>query len=165
VFLQLPFRAWYYFRMGWSTYFAFVLAAINTLTVTYYLAIEKAPFLQEIFSSFLIYILFAVSIGIPLLIGIGYIHYKKSPSFTSESDITVESYPYYYKLTPGFDREVVFPLYMMMTKMMKTISSGEKFTDDELKEIDVLQDKIDLLLKGGMVGNFRRNDSNIDRKK
>ena len=165
MFLQLPFRAWYYFRMGWSTYFAFVLAAINTLTVTYYLAIEKAPFLQEIFSSFLIYILFAVSIGIPLLIGIGYIHYKKSPSFTSESDITVESYPYYYKLTPGFDREVVFPLYMMMTKMMKTISSGEKFTDDELKEIDVLQDKIDLLLKGGMVGNFRRNDSNIDRKK
>jgi|TARA_B110000438_G_scaffold289808_1_gene324786 hypothetical protein len=151
--------------MGWSTYFAFVLAAVNTLTVTYYLAIEKAPFLQEIFSSFLIYILFAVSIGIPLLIGIGYIHYKKSPSFTSESDITVESYPYYYKLTPGFDREVVFPLYMMMTKMMKTISSGEKFTDDELKEIDVLQDKIDLLLKGGMVGNFRRNDSNIDRKK
>ena len=165
MFLQLPFRAWYYFRMGWSTYFAFVLAAVNTLTVTYYLAIEKAPFLQEIFSSFLIYILFAVSIGIPLLIGIGYIHYKKSPSFTSESDITVESYPYYYKLTPGFDREVVFPLYMMMTKMMKTISSGEKFTDDELKEIDVLQDKIDLLLKGGMVGNFRRNDSNIDRKK
>ena len=165
MFLQLPFRAWYYFRMGWSTYFAFVLAAINTLTVTYYLAIEKAPFLQEIFSSFLIYILFAVSIGIPLLIGIGYIHYKKSPSFTSESDITVESYPYYYKLTPGFDREVVFPLYMMMTKMMKTISSGGKFTDDELKEIDVLQDKIDLLLKGGMVGNFRRNDSDIDRNK
>ena len=151
--------------MGWSTYFAFVLAAVNTLTVTYYLAIEKAPFLQEIFPSFLIYILFTVSIGIPLLIGIGYIHYKKSPSFTSEADITVESYPYYYKLTPGFDREVVFPLYMMMTKMMKTISSGGKFTDDELKEIDVLQDKIDLLLKGGMVGNFRRNDSNIDRKK
>jgi len=151
--------------MGWSTYFAFVLAAVNTLTVTYYLAIEKAPFLQEIFPSFLIYILFTVSIGIPLLIGIGYLHYKKSPSFTSESDITVESYPYYYKLTPGFDREVVFPLYMMMTKMMKTISSGEKFTDDELKEIDVLQDKIDLLLKGGMVGNFRRNDSNIDRNK
>jgi len=25
------FRGWFYFRMGWSTYFAFIFAAINTL--------------------------------------------------------------------------------------------------------------------------------------
>ena len=99
---------------------------------------------------------FTVSLGIPLLIFIGYLHYKKSPSYTSEADISVESYPYYYKLTPGFDREVVFPLYFMMTKMMKKISSGEKFSDTELKEIDDLQEKINLLLQGGMVGNFRK---------
>ena len=30
------FRAWFYFRNGWSLYFAFIFAAINTLTVTYY---------------------------------------------------------------------------------------------------------------------------------
>lgn len=153
---NLPFRGWFYFRQGWGTYFAFILAAVNTLTVTYYLAIEKAPILQEIFPSFIFYIIFTVSIGIPLLISVGYIHYKKTPSYTSEADITVESYPYYYKLTPGFDREVVFPLWMMMTKMMKTMSSGEKFTDDELKEIDELQKKLDVLLKGGMVGKFRQ---------
>ena len=41
------FRGWYYFRQGWSLYFAFILAAINTLTVTYYLAIENLPFLKE----------------------------------------------------------------------------------------------------------------------
>ena len=40
---NLAFRAWFYFRQGWSTYFAFIFAAINTLTVTYYLAIEKIP--------------------------------------------------------------------------------------------------------------------------
>ena len=28
----LPFRSWFYFRMGWSTYFVFALGAINTLT-------------------------------------------------------------------------------------------------------------------------------------
>lgn len=165
MFRQLPFRAWFYFRQGWGTYFAFVLAAVNTLTVTYYLAIDKAPILQEIFPSFIFYILFTVSVGIPLLIGIGYLHYKKSPSFTSEADVTVESYPYYYKLTPGFDREVVFPLYMMMTKMMIKMGNGEKFSNDELKEINDLQKKLDLLLKGGMVGNFRRNDSDIDIEK
>lgn len=153
---KLPFRAWFFFRTGWSTYFAFILAAINTLTVTYYLAIEQAPFLKELFPSFIFYMIFSASVGIPLLIAIGYIHYKKSPSYTSESDITVESYPYYYKLTPGFDKQVVFPLYMILTKMMKKMSSDEKFTDDELKEIDDLQKKIDLLIKGGMVDHFRK---------
>ena len=152
---RLGFRAWFYFRQGWGTYFAFVLAAINTLTVTYYLAIEKAPALKELFPSFVFYMIFTVVLGIPILIIIGYLHFKKSPSFTSEADIAVESNPYYYKLTPGFDKQVVFPLYMMMTKMMKKISTGEKFTDDELKEIDDLQTKIDLLLKGEMVTGFR----------
>ena len=151
----LAFRAWFYFRMGWGTYFAFILAAVNTLTVTYYLAIDKAPVLQEIFPSFVFYIIFTASIGIPVLILIGYIHFKRSPSFTTEADIAVEANPYYYKLTPGFDKQVIFPLYMMMTKMMKKMSNGEKFTDDELKEIDELQKKIDLLIKGEMVKGFR----------
>ena len=38
---NIGFRFWFYFRSGWSTYFAFLLAALNTLTVTYYLAIEN----------------------------------------------------------------------------------------------------------------------------
>ena len=61
------FRAWFYFRQGWSTYFAFIFAAINTLTVTYYLAIENYPFLKTIFPSFEQYILIVVLVGIPLL--------------------------------------------------------------------------------------------------
>ena len=50
------FRGWYYFRMGWSTYFAFIFAAVNTLTVTYYLAIEKVPTLMSIFPTFIQYV-------------------------------------------------------------------------------------------------------------
>ena len=46
---NIGFRAWFYFRQGWATYFAFIFAAINTLTVTYYLAIENYPFLNNIF--------------------------------------------------------------------------------------------------------------------
>ena len=67
----------------------------------------------------------------------------------------MEANPYYYKLTPGFDKQVVFPLYMMMTKMMKKMLTEEKFTDEELKEIDELQKKIDLLINGDMVKGFR----------
>ena len=91
---NLVFRCWYYFRMGWSTYFAFILAAINTLTVTYFLAIDNYPSLKTIFPSFEIYITIIVSIGIPLLIAIGYAHFKKSQAFKSEVDILVLSVAY-----------------------------------------------------------------------
>ena len=46
---NIGFRGWYYFRQGWSVYFAFIFAAINTLTVTYFLAIENYPVLKEVF--------------------------------------------------------------------------------------------------------------------
>ena len=87
------FRSWYYFIMGWSTYFAFIFAAINTLTVTYYLAIEKIPALVSIFPSFIQYVLIITGIGIPILILIGYAHFKRTKAFQSEVEILIESNP------------------------------------------------------------------------
>ena len=72
------YRVWYYFRNGWSIYFAFIFGAINTLVITYYLAIEKVPVLDSIFPSFGYYFLTAVMIGVPILTLIGWIHWKKS---------------------------------------------------------------------------------------
>ena len=91
---SVPFRAWYYFRMGWSTYFAFIFASVNTLTVTYFLAIENYPVLQQAFPSFVHYIVVIILVGVPLLVAIGYIHFKKSPSFRAEASVTYESNPW-----------------------------------------------------------------------
>jgi len=52
------------------------------------------------------------------------------------------------------DRKIMDKIKLI--KMMKKMSNGEKFTDDELKEIDELQKKIDLLIKGEMVKGFRK---------
>ena len=49
---RIGFRGWFYFRTGWSTYFVFILAAINTLTVTYFLAIDNYPVLKAVFPTF-----------------------------------------------------------------------------------------------------------------
>ena len=91
---NVGFRSWYYFRMGWTTYFAFIFAAINTLTVTYYLAIERIPALVTIFPNFFQYILIISTIGIPILVIVGYIHYKRTVAFKSEVDVIMESNPY-----------------------------------------------------------------------
>ena len=87
-------RMWFYFRTGWGTYFAFIFSAINTLVVTYYLAIEEIPFLLEIFPSFGHYVTIIGLIGIPLLASVGYIHFKRLPAYASEVDISVEQNPY-----------------------------------------------------------------------
>ena len=151
---NLSFRAWFYFRQGWSTYFAFILAALNTMVVTYYLAIEKAPTLKYIFPSFITYIAVWMMIGIPLLIVIGYIHYKKSAAYASEADIGTESNPYVYKLQPGHATLVVFPMYLLMTILLVKLSKNEKLTNDELFQIEEIQKNLKILIDGGSIGKI-----------
>lgn len=149
---KLGFRAWYYFRIGWGTYFAFVLAAINTMVTTYYLAIKDIPFLKTIFPSFAHYVVILSVIGIPILVLAGYLHYKKVAAFSAEADIVAESHPYSYKLPPGYNREALFPLYLMMTNVLVKLSKNEKLTTKELDEITELQKKMETLIEGGYVG-------------
>ena len=95
---NLAFRSWYYFRNGWSTYFAFIFAAINTLTVTYFLAIERYPFLHDIFPTFLHYVVILCLTGIPILILVGYAHFKRTSAYRSEADIGMEVNPYFRRI-------------------------------------------------------------------
>ena len=128
------FRSWYYFRMGWGTYFAFIFAAINTLVVTYYLAIERVPALLTIFPNFLYYVLIISSIGVPLLIIVGYIHYKRTLAFKSEIDIVVESNPY--------QRRNIVNIHLILESIMQTnqlllkLSKNEKLSETEIGEIN-----------------------------
>tara|TARA_Y100000817_G_C16762848_1_gene502451 strand:+ start:63 stop:557 length:495 start_codon:yes stop_codon:yes gene_type:complete len=133
------FRAWFYFRQGWSTYFAFIFAAVNTLTVTYYLAIDNYPFLKSVFPSFEQYILIVVIIGIPLLVGVGYAHYKKTPSFRAEADVFVESNPYQARLL--VNTQLSLELNMKLTDMLLRLSSKKEISEAEIEEMRKLQSK------------------------
>src|SRR3989304_3403889 len=147
-----PFRYWFYLRTGYQLYFSFVFAAVNTLVVTYFLAIEKAPFLKEVFPTFVFYAVFSIILGIPILIFTGLVHFKKAPAFKSEQDIAYESNPYVYKLPPGYWLEVIMPFYLMSSKIMLKLSKNENLTEDEINEINELQKKMEYLNKGGYVG-------------
>jgi len=141
--------------MGWATYFGFILAAINTFTVTYYLAIEKAPFLKELFPSFISYMIIVGALAVPILILIGWIHYQRTAAYASEAEITIESNPYYYKVPPGWQREVIFPLYLEMIQFIIRTSKNEKLAEDDLSKITELQKKVEVLMKGGQIGSPR----------
>jgi len=133
------FRAWFYFRQGWSTYFAFIFAAVNTLTVTYYLAIENYPFLKSIFPSFEQYILIVVLVGIPLLVLVGYAHYKKTPSYRAEADVWVESNPYQARVL--VNTQFSLALNMKLTDILLKLSSKQEITEKEISEIKELQQR------------------------
>lgn len=137
---NIGFRFWFYFRSGWSSYFAFILAALNTLTVTYYLAIEKYPVLQTIFPNFLQYVLIVISIGIPLLVLVGYSHWKRTPAYRSEADIWMESNPYQARML--VNSEMILKLNFKLTMMILKQSKNESISDDELNEISDLQKQL-----------------------
>ena len=137
---NLGFRGWFYFRTGWSTYFAFIVAAINTLTVTFFLAIDKYPSLSVIFPTFFHYIVIVVGIGMPILVLVGYVHFKRSKSYRAEADIGVESNPHFRRILQN--TEILLPAYLKLTEIIVKLSENKKLTDEELKEVSKLQNQL-----------------------
>ncbi len=152
-----PFRYWYYLRQGYQLYFAFIFTGINTMVITYFLAIERAPFLKQVFPSFLEYAVVMISIGIPVLVLAGFIHFKKIPAFKSEQEVTVESNPYIYKLPPGHARVVGMPWTLMLSDLMLKLFTNEKITDEEIKKIKEIQKNMKKLIEGEYVGIKKDN--------
>jgi hypothetical protein len=134
------FRAWYYFRMGWSTYFAFIFAAINTLTVTYFLAIENYPQLLEIFPTFLQYVIIISGMGIPILVGAGYFHYKKTSAFKAEADINIEANPHWRRMLTNTD--LLLSSYINLIELIPKITNQEKLSEDELEQLRTLKESL-----------------------
>ena len=134
---NLGFRGWFYFRQGWSVYFAFIFAAVNTLTVTYFLAINNYPFLKDVFPSFIHYVAILVLIGIPLLVLIGYAHYKRTPSYKAEADIHIEANPHLRRILTN--SEFVLSMSLQLSELSMKLMNNEKLTSDEMNNLKQLQ--------------------------
>jgi len=150
-------RIWYYFRLGYSTYLTFLLGYVSTLITVYYLAIKNIPDLLTVFPRFVPFAVLATVVGVPFSVIIGWLHLKRSAAFTSEVDISVEANPYYYKLPPGFTLEVYGPLYFELLVMLKKSLNANGLLDENDKaRIAALEQKLQTLNEGGMVGKPRR---------
>ena len=134
------FRGWFYFRMGWSTYFAFIFAAINTLTVTFYLAIEKYPSLEFIFPTFFHYVIIICSIGVPALITIGYVHFKRTAARRAEMDVSYETNPYVARTL--VNTQILVSLNMKLTEIILKLSTEEKLSKEEIVNVRKLQEDL-----------------------
>lgn len=138
------FRGWYYFRNGWSLYFAFIFSAVNTLVVTYYLAIERIPFLMAIFPSFLHYSTIVVICGVPILIAVGYVHWKRSGARKAEIDINYEVDPY--RARTLVNSELILKINLNLIQLTTKLVSNEKLSADEIKKIKTLQTELETFI-------------------
>ena len=134
---NLGFRGWFYFRQGWSVYFAFIFAAVNTLTVTYFLAIDNYPVLKEIFPSFIHYIVVVMLVGIPLLALVGYAHYKRTASFKAEADIHIEANPHMRRIL--INTEIMLSMSLQLSELSMRLMNNEKLTGNEMDRLKQLQ--------------------------
>ena len=107
---RLLFRSWYYFRIGYGTYLTFLLGFATTIVTVYYLAINNIPALKSVFTSFWLFMILSVAVGVPLSVLGGWLHFKRSQAYSSEVDIAVEANPYYFKIIPGKEKELQVPL-------------------------------------------------------
>ena len=155
-------RGWWYFRQGWSNYFTFLMAAVNTLTITYFLAIERYPTLVAIFPNFIQYVLIVATIGIPLLVLVGYAHWKKTSARRAEVDIFYEVNPYVIRQL--VNTEMVVQMNLTLNQHILKLSQGQKLSDEEINDLSQLQEKLSEFIK---TRKFRSKDdmkffSNID---
>ncbi len=101
-----------------------------------------------------------LSIGIPLLVLVGFVHFKRSRSFKSEVDILVESNPYQKRNT--VNSELNLRLNLKIVSMMLKVSRKENLSEAEIQEITKIYDEIISLSKDR---NFKNNlDLNFLKK-
>ena len=155
----IAFRSWFYFRQGWSVYFAFIFAAINTLVVTYFLAIDSYPILKEIFPTFIVYVAIVVTIGIPLLVTVGYVHYKRSPSFRAEAVINFESNPFTRRVL--VNSELTLKLNTKLMELILKISQGEKVSNEDILAASKIKEELEKLSNERESEKFGDNDIDL----
>ena len=157
---NLGFRSWFYFRMGWSTYFAFIFAAVNTLTVTYFLAIENYPVLKEVFPTFIIYIIIIAGLGIPILTLVGYIHFKRTPSYRTEATIQYETNPFARRIF--VNSELTLQINQKLIDLILRIYKNEKISGDDISRIYEIQEKLNKFTEERTLSN--KKDLNFMNK-
>lgn len=150
------FRTIYYFRMGYVTYLALLLGAVNVMTSTYFLAIDEIPFIKEIFPTFELYVITVVVVTVPAVTATGYIHFKRIGAHSAAESVVTQNYIFNYRMQPGFTIEAFGPAYKAILNAVLKRASSEKLTEEEIKEIDEVMKNLRHLIDGGAVGKYAK---------
>ncbi|GEM_PF-5654340 len=151
---SVVFRILYYMRIGFATYFAFVLSAITAITTSYFLVVLNVPFLYQLFPNFTSFALVSVGTGAPVIAYVGYAHFRKWKAYESQMDIDVENNPWNKKAVAGKETEVYIPAGLVMIRSQrKLLENFGLLSEEERAVFDEIERKYEKLAKGEPIGS------------
>jgi hypothetical protein len=149
-FERILFRSWFYLRVGYGTYIAFLIGFVSNIIVIYKLAIADTP-LVSVFPHLTEFAAIAVVIASPISVVIGLFHMRRTAAFAADASVSTEANPYVYKIVPGKEREVTVPLSILTARVLLKLAE-DKLTADEKSELEAVLAKADRLMLGQSVG-------------
>jgi len=166
--VELVFRSWYYFRLGYGTYLSFLVGFLGNIVAIYYLAVQNLPFLSLIFQRFYEFIIISIALIVPIGVLIGWFHMKRTLAYPTEAAIGVEANPYNYMIMPGKEKELFIPISLLSLRALQKILEKENMlSPQEKSEFKDLTDKIERLLRGEIIGvpRQRRLLATLEKRK
>ena len=115
--------------------------------------------LKEVFPTFIVYVTIVVTIGIPILVGVGYMHFKRSPSFRAEAVINFESNPFTRRVL--VNSELTLKLNTQLMELILKISQGEKVSKEDILAASKIQDELEALAKERKSEKFGERDIDL----
>ncbi len=158
---RLIFRAWFYFRAGYSLYVSFPLGFISTVIVVYSLGIKPVigsggsvgDLFQLLFPHLSYFIVIGAAVLVPICIYGGLFHYKKTGAYAADASVATEQNPYAFKAVPGKEDEVFIPLWMFTAKALaKMLDQQNNISPEEKKQFEQAIEKAERLMTGEAVG-------------
>jgi len=142
-------KLWFYYRHGSAYYVTQLIQMVNTIILVYFVAGDKIFLIRDVFPHIAYFVIAAVGIGGPLVILIGYLHYKKA--YKSESDILVRNNP--------FNTNIMLPTMLALVKHLKEKS----YTKEDQEELANLESYIQHISRGGKLDQNWHSDPSKKR--
>src|SRR5713101_1009161 len=149
-FERMLFRSWFYLRIGYGTYIAFLIGFLSNIIVIYKLAIANTS-LVSLFPHLTEFTAITILVASPISVIIGLFHMRRTAAYAADASVSTEANPYVYKITPGKEREVFVPLSVMTARVLLKLA-GDKLTAEEKQELEAVLAKADKLLLGQSIG-------------
>ncbi|NIN03675.1 MAG: hypothetical protein GTO44_09975 [Hydrotalea flava] len=144
-------KLWFYYRHGSAYYVTQLIQMINTIILVYFVAGDKIFFIRDVFPHIAIFVIVAVGIGGPLVVFIGWLHYKKA--FKSEADIMTRQNP--------FNTNIMMPVMLHLVRHLKEKS----YTKTEQNDLAKLESYILHISNGGKLDQSWNSDPSKERIK
>lgn len=156
-FERLVWRSWFYFRAGYGTYIALLIGYASNLVVLFRLGVEPNSILVRFIPTLTIFTILGILVSVPAAILLGLFHMKRTGAYSADASLSVESSPYTYKLVPGKEREVFFPLMVLTAKgLAKIMREQNALSPEDKTAFDQVLAKAETLIQGDMIGHPRQ---------